>query len=459
LSKVKLHNDLIVSILLVILVFSISSSISLVKADAGGTGKYLGIIFTVDPSEDITALREQSGCYVIATKVTSQQQFIFNASDETDGEPISLIKVAAGTVELTAHTTDSWGFSHFEYYDTGETLGLNGSSYKTEKYGTVAAEFYKIETVDITISILTEFEVPPDETYTLGFGSVSYDYGNGYETIVSNPPESDVPVSITIPVLYSSTPTFKFTAADGNDLSCVIVSEEEEGGSTYYADFIETVHGEVYEYTLPPVTTNLELDAIFYGDGEAFIPGGTGVTIFLRSQEQDASLSFLGTVGTGFASGTYIATGYDGYVVWNITVAADLGDDLVLVALKYPDDMDPADALALRIWRTDSDLVAYDLNSDGRIDGQDVKLVSNRLIEPIPDYDETYDFVFDGVIDSADVNFISNLAGSKIVWEDITSPYIGNLPAGAPDGLVYPVDTENNIVYGFTGHFSIFRGR
>ena len=93
------------------------------------------------------------------------------------------------------------------------------------------------------------------------------------------------------------------------------------------------------------------------------------------------------------------------------------------------------------------------------IDGQDVKLVSNRLIEPIPDYDPAYDFVFDGVIDSADVNFISNLAGSKIVWEDITSPYIGNLPAGAPDGLVYPVDTENHIVYGFTDHFSIFRGR
>ena len=457
-SKVKLRNELIVGILLVILAFSIGSSISLVKADAGGTGKYLGIIFTADDLEDVDALRD-STCYVNATKESSGQQFIFDAADDDNplsGDPVSLEKVAAGTVILTAHTSEDWAFSGFSYYypDGSETpLGGNESYYKTEKYGTVIAYFDRIDTVDITVSILTEFEDSDGEIYELGFGSIFYENNK----IVST--DSGFPLTTVVTVLDSSTPTFTFVASDGNDLSCVIVSEEEDGGSTYYADFIETVHGEVYEYTLPPVTTNLELDAIFYEDGEAFIPGGTGVTIFLRSQEQDASLSFLGTVGTGFASGMYMATGYDGYVVWNITVAADLGDDLVLVALKYPDDMDPEDALALRIWRTDSDLAAYDLNSDGRIDGQDVKLVSNRLIEPIPDYDATYDFVFDGVIDSADVNFISNLAGSKIVWEDITSPYIGNLPAGAPDGLVYPVDTENNIVYGFTDHFSIFRGR
>ncbi len=469
--KVNLRNDLIVSILLVILVFSIGSSISLVKADAGGTGKYLTIVFEAIDSADNVALRD-STCRVIATKETSQQQFIFDAIDKDyspllPDDPVSLEKVAAGTVILTAHPSEGWAFDNFYYYPGLSELDGNGSSYKTEKYGTIVAKFEKIETVNITVRILAEFVADP-ETYTLGFGSISYDYGDGFETIVTNPPESGVPISKTISVPVSSTPTFKFIAAEGYDLSCAIVSQTQEGGITYYADFTETVHGEVYEYTLPAeiVTTNLELDAIFYGDGEAFIPGGTGVTIFLRDQGQNAALSFLGTVGTGVSYGTYIAASFDptDVVTWKITVAAELGDDLVLEALKYPDDLAPEEALALRIWRTDSDVVAYDLNSDGRIDGQDVKLVSNRLVEPIPQFDPTYDFVPDGEINSADVNFISNLAGSKIVWEDITSPYLPppdgkGLPLGTPEGIVYPVDTVNHIVYGFTDHFSIFRGR
>ncbi len=463
-SKIKLRNALIVSILLVILVFSIGSSISLVKADAGGTGKYLGIVFTAD--EDTDALRN-SDCYVTATKVTSGQQFIFNATDNTDtlsdGEFVSLIKVAAGTVRLTAYPSEGWIFIGFNYYNDG-WLGDNNCYYKTEKYGTVEAIFDKIETVDITVSILTEFEVGPDETYTLGDGSISYDYGNGFETIVSNPPESGVPTSTTISVTYSSTPTFKFTAADGNDLSCVIVTETKEGGSIYYADFIETVHGEIYEYTLPPVTTNLKLDAIFYRDGEAFIPGGTGVTIFIRDQDQNVALSFLGTVGTGVAYGTYVATGFDptDVVVWEITVNADLGNGLVLIALEYnPQGIsNPED---LRIYRADSELVACDFDGDGKITGQDVSAVANAVDGDLSTYDPKFDVYPplspDGDINSDDVNYVNDFLGIDVVWEDITSPYIGALPAGTPEGIVYPVDTENNIVYGFTDHFSIFRGR
>ena len=458
-SKVKLRNDLIVSILLLILVFSISSSISLVQADAGGTGKYLGIVFKAIDTEDDDALRD-SACYVIATKETSGQQFIFNATDDTDhlsdGTPVSLEKVAAGTVILTAHPSEGWIFLGFNYYDDG-AWGDNNSYYKTEKYGTVEAIFDEIETVDITVSILTEFVASDGGIYELGFGSIFYED----DKIVST--DSGFPLSTTVTVPYSSTPTFNFVASDGNDLSCVIVSEEGEGGSTYYADFIETVLGEGYQYQFPPVEKNLALDAIFYSDGEAFIPGGNGVTVFLRDQEQDVGLSFLGTVGTGVSSGIYIATGFDpnDVVVWEITVSADLGDDLVLIALVYPEGIsNPED---LRIYRGDSELAACDFDADGKITGRDVSDVANAVDGDLSTYDPKFDVYPplspDGDINSDDVNYINDLIGSKVSWEDITSPYIGDLPAGAPEGLVYPVDTDNNIVYGFTDHFSIFRGR
>jgi hypothetical protein len=451
--KLQLKKALAAATILIILTLSIISTSSfLVSADQGGTGKFLGIVFKDAKSVDATALGN-SACYAVATKVSSGQEFVFNATDKTDflsdGEtPVSLQRVAAGTVELTAYADfeNGWSFSHWTYLD-GTPLEADAEGhyfYKTEKYGTLIA-FLERDTIDITV--------------TVRFGTGSIIYNN--EVIATTGPTGELP-GITdtaiVNVPYYDTPTFNFVGLDGDHLSAVIVDWNLE--NEYYADLVITGFGISYQF--PQVEKSYTLDAFFSAEGEAYIPGGDGVTVFLKDQNQDVSLSFLSTVGPGSASGKFMAADtFDpsDIVVWKITVAADLGNGLVLVALVYPEGTPNEENL--RIYRGDfnyDDFIACDFNGDGVIDGKDVSQIANCINNPRP-YNATLDVYFDGEINSDDLAFINNVKNS-VTWIDITSPYIDNPPIGGfPTGVVYPVDTVNNIVYGVTDHFSIFRGR
>ena len=159
--KLQLKKALAAATILIILILSIISTSSfLVSADQGGTGKFLGIVFKDAKSVDATALGN-SACYAVATKVSSGQEFVFNATDKTDflsdGEtPVSLQRVAAGTVELTAYADfeNGWSFSHWTYLD-GTPLEADAEGhyfYKTEKYGTLIA-FLERDTIDITVTV------------------------------------------------------------------------------------------------------------------------------------------------------------------------------------------------------------------------------------------------------------------------------------------------------------------
>jgi hypothetical protein len=457
---VKLHGKKSTSaaMILIILTLSIiSTSPFLVSADQGGTGKFLGIVFSDAKSEDATALRSSS-CHVIAIKVSSEQEFRFDAVDDIDflpdGEtPVSLERVAAGTVELMAYpdVENGWRFSHWTYLDgTPLEMEENHYFYKTEKYGTLIA-FFERATIDITVTV------------RIGTGSILYNN----EVIATTGPTGELPGitdTAVVSVPYYDTPTFNFVGLDGDHLSAVIVDWNLE--NEYYADLVITGFGISYQF--PQVEKSYTLDAFFSAEGEAYIPGGDGVTVFLKDQNQDVSLSFLSTVGAGSASGKFMAADtFDpsDVVVWEITVAADLGNGLVLVALVYPEGIPYEENL--RIYRGDfnyDDFTACDFNGDGVIDGQDVSEIANRINGPIepndPEYNlEIYDLVRDGVINSDDLAFIHSVKDS-VGWIDITSPFIDNPPTGGfPPGVVYPVDTVNNIVYGVTDHFSIFRGR
>ncbi|MCW3997427.1 MAG: hypothetical protein NWF10_02525, partial [Candidatus Bathyarchaeota archaeon] len=194
----------------------------------------------------------------------------------------------------------------------------------------------------------------------------------------------------------------------------------------------------------------------FSVDGQADIPSGDDVTVFLSSA---ASLNF-NTVSEGYAFGSQILSISPGdVVVWEITVDATLGTQ-VIVALRYDDTgMSPGEEATLRMYRSDVDYELWlqcDFNGDGVIDGQDVKKISNIVKHPkfLPEpddptadppyqwYIDTYDLDENGVIDEQDIHVVNSM--KDIEWVDITYG---------------PVDTFNNIIYGLTDQFSIFRAR
>ncbi|UCE96351.1 MAG: hypothetical protein JSV51_01710 [Candidatus Bathyarchaeota archaeon] len=196
------------------------------------------------------------------------------------------------------------------------------------------------------------------------------------------------------------------------------------------------------------------LAVTFSVDGQADIAGGSNVTVFLSSF---ASLTF-GDVGDGYAFGNELLSISPGdVVVWEITVDATLGQQ-VIVALRYDDTgLSQTEEENLRMYRSDVDYDLWlhcDFNDDGTIDGQDVKVISNIVKHPkfLPDefedpelyqlYLDNYDLDGSGTIDELDIHVVNTM--KNIEWIDITYG---------------PVDTVNNIIYGLTDHFSIFRGR
>ena len=505
---------MIATLLLMILAFSLTSNTFLVSGDAGGTGKFLTInfkSFTEDP--DDTAALLASGVIVTATKVNSGEIFEFIANDPNPvPENPDSQRVGAGTVVMGASTKKSpeWEFKGFSDNVDAET-----GEYKTVKSGVVTAIFDRISH-DVVLTVVGMGTITTGETIVSAANpetiSVYHDAsvhliiepepGNKISTIESDPfvPINDdpqdpqytlgpiisdnhfltvnfVPIMYTIDVsivsgegaielggvpvvgnsvevVWGSTPTFDFyPGVDEFGVSYHVSAILVDGDTSdaYYAELTLPDFGESKtSYTLPEVYRDYSLAVTFSLDGQADIPEGLDVTVFLSSA---ASLTF-DDVDVGYATGDEYNTA--DVLFWDVRVVGDF-EGKVIVAFRYNEGDIPAGVNEedLRLYISDFDSNLYlrcDLNDDGIIDGQDVKLISQFVKhlkhQPSPDELDKYNLTEgDFVIDENDIHVVNSM--KNVEWIDITYDVPG-----------YGVDTENNIIYGVvTDHFSIFRGR
>ena len=375
------------------------SSILLVNADPGGTGKFLTINFNGDP--DVI----YSDCNVTATKVSSDQQFIYYAKD--NGTLLDTQRMSAGTVLLTATPADGWTFIKFE----GDILENPDNPYftayyKNEKYGNVSAIFTK-DGFTITSSSSEGGSISP-------FGSRTY--------------------------APNEQPTYDFTANTGYHLSGVIID-----GSNY-ANLVNT--GFTTQYTFPPLTSDHTIHAIFSIDGQANIEGGEDVIVFLSS---GVSLNFP-EVSAGIAYGNEITPVIEGdLIVWRILVSdAEFAE--AELAFQFPIGSIPNE-----IWVCHDPnfelFLRCDLNEDGKVNGQDVNIISNivkhpKFLEDLSQEDfDRYNLYPDDVIDENDIHVVNSFNGMGYLdfqWDLLNNIYLDEF---------YPV------IYGTTGGFSIFRCR
>lgn len=409
-----LKQTIITTTLLLILALNLTSNIFLVSGDAGGTGKYLEISFAAVNLADQAALLASS-CEVTATKVTSEQTFTYIASASDSHRQ----KVGAGTVFLEASTANSpeWVFIGFD------DSVINGE-YKTEKNDIVTAKFERL-TYEIKLYVVGGIG-----EIKLGDNIVA-DESNG----VDNP--------ATVIVGYGDTPTFEFIPYVGDPDSYHLSSVLVDG--TNYVDLVLTEFTQSYEFA--PINEDFHSLAVAFSvDGEVDIPPGSDVTVFLSSS---ASLKF-NSVGEGSAFASELYSIGD-VVVWDITVAViDLGDQTI-IAFRY----DPSQVIGseedLRMYRSDSEDAALyyqcDLNDDGVVNGQDNKIIANAVKRSKfwdPEKNPEYDLNNDNAVTEEDVHIVNSMKNVELTWIDITFG---------------PVDTVNNIIYGLTDHFSIFRAR
>jgi len=410
-----IKRSVITSLLLLLLAINLASSTLLVSGEAGGTGKYLEINFISlsDTPADNAALLA-SDCEVTATKISSDQVFTYAASNELSYRQ----KVGAGTVLLDANADEGWEFCHFIIRDA-EFDDL--SEYKTEKNDIVEAVFKReVLTSDITVYVEG------------GFGEVYY---QGM-LVADQTNNAENPVIITVD--YGTTPRFEFVPAESYHLSSVLVD------NSVYMDLILTEFTQSYEFPIIAESFH-SLVVTFSQDGEAVIPYGSDITVFLSNA---ASLNF-NYVSGGTAYGNEIFSLLD-VVVWSITVQVDELGDQTIVALRYDPSKVPGSEEDLRLYRCDSeDAELYyksDVNDDGVVNGQDDKIIANIVKHPKfwdPEENPEYDIDGDGFVNEIDLHIVNSMKNLDLNWIDIT---------------LY-VDTENNIIYGVTEHFSIFRGR
>ena len=447
----------------------------MVLGEAGGTGKFLEIAFLETEGDIITP--SASVCEVTATKVSSDQIFTFKVSDPGT----YLQKVGAGTVLLEASddSVNGWNFDHFVINDI--SVYINPVNYKTEKLDIVSAVYVR-QSFTIVASAGVGGSISPSGDVSVVYGAdqgftfvpeVGYHvldvfvdgvsqgplddytfYGvvtghsisvgfeiNSYTIVASAGVGGSISPSGDVSVDEGTPQTFVFNTIEGHHVSSVVVDGE-------YITLVPTEF--TAEYSFENVIADHTIDVFFSPNGEATIPEGFDVTVFLSST---ASLTF-NEIGTGYALGNSLESD-DDVIVWQITVE-DTVVDQVIVALRYVDD-GTFDENALRLYRSDvEDYELYlkvDFNNDGVVNGQDVKVISNIIKHPkfIPDpitdpiaYQEfldAYDLDGSGTFDELDVHIVNQM--KNIEWIDIT---------------LY-VDPVNDIIYGTTDHFSIFRGR
>jgi len=194
-------------------------------------------------------------------------------------------------------------------------------------------------------------------------------------------------------------------------------------------------------YTIYNVVADHTIQIIFSEEGKATVPAGSDVSVFLGA---GAGITFANTdsgLVTGepedFPEGSSV-------IVWELNYTATFSGG-AQIALSYDDTtltFEQEDNL--RLYTGESLAALYsDVNGDLSVDGEDVSIVANAVnTNQQPNwYDPLLDINNDGFVDQEDVHVVNSYKGTII--EDITDY----------------VNTELNIIYGTTSHFSLFRCR
>lgn len=385
-----------------ILAINLTSNISLVSGDSGGTGKFLGIDFQKD---DVLG----SDCTVTATKLKSGQSFLFNATDTSlNPDANSFNKVGAGTVMLQATPGEAWNFLGFSVKGDELKGADNTALYKPVKYGIVVAEFERKETVTIEVTV------------------VSDDLADYVVTMIDNTLHEINSASAVYSienVLVGTSPYFEFVPNSENHVSIFEVTNT----------FMESASG----YTFELISVDQELTVYFSPDGEAFIPAAASdVPISLGD-----GVSLTGEVSEGGSvTQARIVLGGDpdepSLLLWDIVVGENVFTGTTTVEL-------PSKGIDVLSVYTSDDKFALlcDVNNDGKVTKEDANAVAIALATNGREYDEMYDVNMDGALDSADIQFVHDYIGIFLEELDFTI---------SPDG---------NIIYIATGHFSFFRCR
>lgn len=237
-------------------------------------------------------------------------------------------------------------------------------------------------------------------------------------------PNGVIDPSGEVTVNYGESQTFTFHPNAGYHVSAIVVD------GTYESSFAES-------YTFSNVNSDHTIAVYFSEDGSASVPQGNDVTVFLDSA---AGLTLNATT-SGIATGTSLSfPNGTSIIVWEINVTA-VFDGKVLLALQYDDTGNDTLEQGLRLIRGDSLYAIYsDVNNDLVVDGTDVSIVANA-VKQAEWYNPFFDINNDGFVNEQDIHIVNENKGATL--QDIT----------------YYVDTTNNIVYGLTDHFSIFRVR
>jgi len=355
-KKALLRKSIVSAVLLLVLAFSATAiNTSLVKADAGGIGKFLTIEIVGEGS-------------VTATKVKSGETWDFPPSNITE-------KVGAGTVLLEAKASEGWEFSHWEGDLTGTSVN---PEYKTEKCGYVRAVFVK---KTFTITAIVAPEAP-----------------NGYIETSVDGNLTQIWDQLDVTVEYGDSQTFSFHPDSGNHTSAIKID----------SDFIVSA----LSYTFNHVQKDWTIVVFFSADGEAYVPAGTNVPVDLGGS---VSLHFESTEGGGTTTQASIdlpplLVGTS-LILWDVSVGV-LFDGIVEIALPYL-----GTETIQHVFRGDSlDALYSDVNADGVVDGDDVSDVANAIKSLTPHglYDANFDVDRNEVLDENDIHLVNEYKGTTL---------------------------------------------
>ena len=194
-------------------------------------------------------------------------------------------------------------------------------------------------------------------------------------------------------------------------------------------------------YTFYNVVADHTIQVIFSEEGKATVPAGANVSVFLGAR---AGITFANTTG-GLVTGE--SEDYpegSSVIVWELNYTATFSGG-AQIALTYDDTyLTLEQEKNLRLYSGESLAALYsDVNGDLSVDGEDVSIVANAVnTNQQPDwYDPLLDINNDEKVDKDDIHVVNSY--KETVIEDITDY----------------VDTELNVIYGTTSHFSIFRCR
>ncbi len=371
-----------VALLILLAITMVSPNLLLVKADPIGVGKFL-----------IVEIEGQG--YVTANKVKSGEVWEYYQTT-----PPTEHKLGAGTVSLEAFPYEGWEFSHWEEDLTGNT---NPADYKSEKYGYVRAVFVKkIFTITATVASVA---------------------ANGYiETNIDGVP-TQITDQLDVSVEYGESQVFSFYPDLNNHVSAIQVD-----------DFFEPYS---LSYTFSYVQADHTITVFFSLDGEAYVPAGNNVPVFLGGS---VSLNFDTTEGGGTATQQEVELDPllvgTSLILWDINTAVSFSG-IVEITLPYSGTQE-----ITQVFTSNSlDALYSDVNADGEVNGDDVSDVANAIRTLVPNgiYDPAFDVDRNGVLDEKDVHMVNENKGALI------------------ESLNFWVEGETLFIQ--TDHFSIFRAR